>query len=500
MKRRYRFISLVLLSILFILPLGGCQRTPEVETPTPTPTGTPTPDAKHGYRMALAYGEADRTLSGTITIDYANTADVPLTEAFFSLFPNAYRKEETAPFFPEEMGWAYPNGFSAGGIDIPSVMVDGNTAATRLEHADQTLLVVSLPHPLGVGERVSIAMEVTITLPNSLGRFGYGDRSINLCNFYPIACVYREGAFLAYPYYKAGDPFVSEVGTYDVTVTIPKEYVLAHSGNMIEKAEGETATTYTLFGENLRDFAMVLSKDFDVVTQQVGDVLVASYYYKEQPQEGKLALQYSVNTLQFMEAKGMPYPFFTLSTVQTDFFIGGMEYPTLTLIDKSLYKGGIRSSFEEVVVHEAIHQWFYAAVGSNQVLEPFLDEGTTNYLTIKYFGHTYGEKQEKLMRDYNLTQAAELYENYFTPKKEDTRVGSDMMRYDNFGVYNLAIYINGARMYYELEEAIGEDALFATLAQYYGEQRFRIATRTDWEKIFMDAYGKVAQQIFDKWL
>ena len=63
-------------------------------------------------------------------------------------------------------------------------------------------------------------------------RFGYNDNSVNLANFYPIACVYRDGAFVADPYYSTGDPFFSEVADYNVKLTAPKELTGAFTGSV----------------------------------------------------------------------------------------------------------------------------------------------------------------------------------------------------------------------------------------------------------------------------
>ena len=495
----------LLFSLLFLILPVGCRKAPvdPVDEPGPSPSISieDIPDPFQRYDMALAYHPEEHRVVGTVTIDYINLTDAPLSDVPFSIYANAYQQEETAPFFQSEMGQAYPNGFSPGGIAVESATVDGKFVTTRVENEDDILLWVTLPQPLSVGERTEISLDVSITVPNSLGRFGYGEKSINLCNFYPIACVYQDGAFLTYPYYKAGDPFVSHVADYQVRFSAPSDYVVAHSGTLQKREEQHDGfTRYEIKGENIRDFALVLSREFELATQQVGDTLVASYSYKGQAQAGKMALNYTVKALQFMEEIGMPYPYGTLSTVQTDFFIGGMEYPTLTLIDQSLYQSGVRSSLEEVVVHEAIHQWFYAIVGNDQVMTPFLDEATTNYLTIKYFGHVYGKDQESLFRKHNLEEAAKLYENIYQPKKEDTRVGCDMIRYDHFGVYNLAIYINGARMYYEVEAAIGEEAMFQTLCQYYQTYQYQIATKENLLSVFQERHGETAISIFQKWL
>ena len=179
-----------------LCPLG-CNTTP--------PLSSAFPAAQHGYAMELALDPDGKTVNGTVTVDYANPTSEKLDTAYFSLYPNAYQRGPPLPFFRRIWTPPIPRAFPRG-IQILNVLVDGQKADYTLGNEDETLLAVALGKELAPQERTSVSMEVQINLPHSLGRFGYGDRTINLCNFYPIACVYRDGEFLSYPYYKAGIP------------------------------------------------------------------------------------------------------------------------------------------------------------------------------------------------------------------------------------------------------------------------------------------------------
>lgn len=481
---------LLLGSLLFCLT--GCNTTPPLSAAFPT--------AQHGYAMELALDPDGKTVNGTVTVDYANTTPYGLDTAYFSLYPNAYQRESTAPFFQEDLSAAYPNGFSAGGIQLLCVLVDGQKADYKLGNQDETLLAVSLGRELAPQERASVSMEVQISLPNSLGRFGYGDRTINLCNFYPIACVYQDDAFLTYPYYKAGDPFVSHVAAYDVTFTAPSQYVLAHTGTVNRQEERNGFTTYWISARNVRDFAMVLSPDFQMETTARNGVAVTSYYFPETAGQGRRASGYAAGALSFLNSRGMPYPYESLAVVQTDFFIGGMEYPGLVLIDQSLYQGGLSASLEEVVAHESIHQLFYGAVGNDQVKEPWLDEATTSYLTLKYFGYAYGPSQEEAMYHFSVDYTTQYIEETYRVDAAMSRVGTPMDAFESSALYSLAVYTTGTKMYYDLEQTLGEEALLDALAKYCEEYKFGIASSADLIQSLEFTTQKNLNSIFEKWL
>jgi aminopeptidase N len=59
-----------------------------------------------------------------------------------------------------------------------------------------------------------------------------------------------------------------------------------------------------------------------------------------------------------------------------------MEYPALVMISDNI---GEHISYEEVIVHEVAHQWWYSLVGNDQINYGFLDEGLTEYSTILFF-------------------------------------------------------------------------------------------------------------------
>ena len=221
MKAYSKRILTLLFVVTVLLSIGGCRAKVDL---------LPKDQPKHIYRMELSLDENNKTLDGRLTVTYANATEKTLTQIPFLVYPNAFADQSTAPFDEEYMGMAYPNGFSPGGLTLSHLSVDEVNTTYTLGNADSTLLTVDLPVALAAGETANIAFEFTVKLPNSLGRFGYGNRTFNLCNFYPIACAYDGTRFLTYPYYGRGDPFVSDMADYEVMLNVPKDMTVAHSG------------------------------------------------------------------------------------------------------------------------------------------------------------------------------------------------------------------------------------------------------------------------------
>ena len=82
-----------------------------------------------------------------MTVTYKNPTGAQMASLPFMLYPNAYAQVQTAPFQNDEMGKAYPGGFSEGGIVLTEITADGQPVQTRLKNDDETLLEIDLPQP-----------------------------------------------------------------------------------------------------------------------------------------------------------------------------------------------------------------------------------------------------------------------------------------------------------------------------------------------------------------
>ena len=103
------------------------------------------------------------------------------------------------------------------------------------------------------------------------------------------------------------------------------------------------------------------------------------YCYDDGDAEGTLRLLEECFTF-FSDTFGR-YPYGSYSAVQTGFCYGGMEYPGLVFLSDSL----AGADYAYTAVHETAHQWWYAAVGSDQTRAAWMDEGLAEYSSLLYF-------------------------------------------------------------------------------------------------------------------
>jgi aminopeptidase N len=92
------------------------------------------------------------------------------------------------------------------------------------------------------------------------------------------------------------------------------------------------------------------------------------------------------------------YPYPTLTVVSLPLEVFGCEFSGIVLVSSRLAGpaaevGGIPPLVlaEATTAHEVAHQWFFGLVGSDQVLEPWLDESLAQYATLLFYRDRDGE-------------------------------------------------------------------------------------------------------------
>ena len=248
------------------------------------------------YTIEAEYNDIAQTVSAVETIKYINSYNVPLSYLKLNLYPNAFREGATYKTISTlDAVKAYPNGNSYGDITIQSVKLNGNNITVNVGGDDKNILTVEFASELYPDASNNIEITFMLTLPNINHRFGYGANTINLGNWYPIACVYENGEFFTKPYSYNGDPFYSQIANYKVTFSCPQSYVIANTGVVEAENVANGVKTVTAKAKAVRDFALVLSNKFQVLSQEVGETTVKYYYYDDK--NATTSLQTAVDSL-----------------------------------------------------------------------------------------------------------------------------------------------------------------------------------------------------------
>lgn len=443
------------------------------------------------YNIDVTFYPEEKKVTALEKVTITNNSADDLQELYFHLYPNAFKTSDEVPFPREEISRAYPEGFAPGYINIKKVIVDSNQVDYEI---DDTILKVKLDKAFKPKQKLTLTFEFETQIPPSRGRFGYGQNTYNIANWYPILAVYDEKGWHKEPYYSMGDPFYSEVGLYEVNIKAPKEYTIAASGSLNQKRQENGQVIWSFATGLVRDFAWIASANFETKEADVGNTKVKSYYIKGNEKYGQKALEYGKNAISFFNEHFGDYPYSDYSIVAANFFIGGMEYPNLVIIGDELYGPG--EFLEYVVVHETAHQWWYGLVGNNQIDEAWLDEALAEYSTLIYYEHYYGKRVGQSIYEQLILNSYRFYEASTTPGP----ILRHLSDFTDWMDYSATVYNKGAIMLKDLEARIGKYKLHEALKLYFKQNIYKNATGEDFIKALNHVTGTDWTDYIYSWL
>lgn len=439
------------------------------------------------YCIVASYDEQSRILSATQTVKYTNRSENSQTTAKFHIYANQYREDAATSVVPATYRTrAYVNGESYGDITFDYVKVDGNAVAYTIEGQDLDILSVPVGE-LFPDQSATIEMTYQIQLANIAHRLGYTDNTVNLGNFYPVLAQIENGAYNCTPYYNIGDPYVNDVANFDVTLSVPDDYLVASSGTLTEASQADGHATYNYKANALRDFAMVLSNKYQKLSQTVGDTQVNYYYYNDSDAEASLST--AVGMLQYLNKNVGQYPYATYTVAETDFCYGGMEYGALAMVTSG------SQAYQEAIAHETAHQWFYGLVGNDQIANAWMDEGLAEFMTYMYFDETGATPIENSIKAVTKTYVSyvDVLNHYYDHVDTSFKTLAD---YKNDNEYVVFTYVKGSLLFGTLYEVMGASKFTKALQGYVNNATCCIASPKTLIDSFVSVSGAEIGKIF----
>ena len=381
---------------------------------------------------------------------------------------------------------AYYQGDSYGEMVISSV---NGAKSWEIAGEDENILYAYLPQSLYPEDKVVLDIAFMTKLAKVNHRTGVSETAIHLGNAFPILCAWGKDGFIETVYYSDGDPFLSDCADYTLTLKLPKDYLVASTGELTKERTLESKKEYDFTANKVREFALVLSKNFQVKTARANGKTVAYYYTADENADKTLAL--AVESFCYFESVFGEYPYPCYTLVQTSLCLGGMEYPMLSMLSTSLKQ----RELTRAVVHETAHQWWYGVVGSNQIENAWQDEGLAEYSALCFF-KAY-EKYE-VKREDEVANALKEYRSYYDVYgsvlgRTDTKMQRHLKDYLTEYEYKCISYDKAVVMFDTLRKSVGDKKFFQALKKYYADNSYQIATPDNligsFEKTGVDVAG-----------
>lgn len=379
------------------------------------------------YTIRVTLNDELHELKAFENIEYINHSPDTLLFIYFHLWPNAYSNNNTplAKQLIKQYGkhQLFNNPELRGFIDSLDFKVNDKSVHWELLPGQPDICRLNLNNPLNPSDTIQITTPFRVKIPKGVtSRLGHIGESYQISQWYPKPAVYDQDGWHQMSYLDQGE-FYAEFGHFDVSITLPANYIVGATGNlqneseieMLNKLSSDTfwannaSTTENNFPvsskqtktlryttEKIHDFAWFADKRFNVQKGKVKlphsdrEITTMVLFTNEQSELWKEALEYVNGAIYWFSDKIGDYPYQNFTAVESALTSGaGMEYPGVTVIGLA----DDAYSLDEVISHELCHSWFYSALGSNERRYPFMDEGLTSAYTDRYMHHKYPEKK-----------------------------------------------------------------------------------------------------------
>jgi aminopeptidase N len=288
------------------------------------------------------------------------------------------------------------------------------------------------------------------------------------------------GAMTWYP----ANELVSDKALYDIAVTAPAGWAAVASGT---PGPVEGNTYHYTSADPVAAYLTTLAVDkYKKITQTGPHGLPLTYWVLPKTDDKLVpSLKKSPEMLTWLEQKLGKYPFATTGALMNG-SISAMETQQMLSIGRSLKWDP--AYFEETLVHEYAHQWFGDAVTPTTWTDLWLNEGFAQYMQ-----YLWEQKLQKFsdadLERFLRQRDAELRKSVGPPGKPKAA---------NFAESN--VYICGAAMLKELNDALGDAKFFALMQAWVAEHKNTNQDRASFIAFVRTETGKDYSKLINAWL
>jgi len=395
---------------------------------------------------------------------------------------------------------------------LTSATVDGADVNAAFDRQHDTHLHVRLPDSVSPGGTVRLELNYWIEIPQVMGRLGQHKGVTNLLNWYPVLAVYDGDAWKPVPYVPWHQPWHNEAGIYDVSLRLPAGYKVVTGGHVVSRAtSSDGRQALQIKGEGLRDFTIVASQRFQVLSAEAEGIPIRVFHFAEHQDHAQLVLRTAQDSIRTYTDWFGEFPYEELELTESYFGWNGNESSGVVMIDERILDlpQYAERYIEHLASHEICHQWWYSAVGTNGYDEPWMDEGLVTWFTRVKMEDKYGKDAELLdtpgfgALQFPNVQYRSLVHSGYDGFRGRGGQGAALASLDDIGhLHNLfsLVYDRGARVTGMIQHRLGRDEFFVFMKQLFTKYRFKILTAADYQRELEEYTGESWNAFFDQWL
>ncbi len=500
------------------------------------------------YTINVKLNDISHELSAYESIVYTNNTPDTLTFIYFHLWPNAYKDNNSAlakQFLQQgNRSLYFAKDIDRGYIDSLDFRCNNKTLKIEYDKDNADICKVYLTQPLLPLQNTTISTPFKVKIPSAIfSRLGHDKQAYYITQWYPKPAVYDASGWNTMPYLDQGE-FYAEFGSFDVSITLPKNYVLAATGDRYDNEAENTFLTQKIIEterkvkmldsasftenmafpksdtslktirfkqDNVHDFAWFADKRFNVLRGEMilphtkKSITTWAFFTDNKIDLWKNAITYISDATFYYSLWNGDYAYNNVSAVDGTISAGaGMEYPNITII------GDASTAFDldVVITHEVGHNWFYGMLGNNERKNAWMDEGINSFNELRYIKTKYPKATlaTVLGRDSTFSllhlnkykQAHQYYWLYAMSAKQNEdqscRTFSENFTSINYGAI---VYSKTAVLFNYLMSYMGENDFDIAMQFYFEQCKFKHPKPADLRKTLEYFSGKKLDWFFN---
>lgn len=493
------------------------------------------------YKITATLNDKKHELAATLELDYKNNSDGPLSILYLLLPANAYGSQRSA-FAKQQLEKGKTRFYFAdpkdmGNFSDLNIQVDGKRVEVEIDRNNPDVAKVKLARAISAGASVKITTPFLYKIPAIFSRGGHAGQQYLMTQWYPRVAVYDRDGWHPQPYLDQGE-FYAEFGNFDVTLTLPENYIVGATGvletaserDFLSKKAADTEGSLLIKNEKLKikngatttsdkakvssgvdsfpksserlktihyvaekviDFAWFADKRFMVLR---GDTALASgkkvdvytYFAPKFAQMMAKSAFFAKRSIAFYSEHVGEYPHPQASVVMADEgFGGGMEYPMITVLNGEYDP----KTLDGLIAHELGHNWFQGILASNERDHAWLDEGLNTYHEHFYTTGYYGNPSlvdngvpSFFVKNSDVTEG-DIFTQIpiFERRDQAPETPSDDLTTGNYGV---SAYAKPGLALGVLAKHLGQDKFEELMKKYFIDWQFKHPQPSDFRKIW----------------
>jgi peptidase M1-like protein len=502
-----------------------------------TGSGAPGPEywqQRVDYVIKASLDTVAQTVTGEERISYTNNSPDTLRYLWLQLDQNLFTSGSRGALMFPQNSRAGTQGAN-GGVTLTKVAEAGAPAAkgraawagAKLNYlVNGTLMKVDLRRPLPPGGKQALEIAWSFPFGSNSNRMGIelvdGSYVYEVAQWYPRLAVYDDVRGWNTEQYLGQGEFYLEYGSFDVSLTVPANMLVAATGTLQNPAQVLTATqrsrlakarasdstviirshdeigdpasrplsqsgtlTWRFTADSARDFAWAAARHFiwDAARANGGRTLAMSFYPSSAEPIWNQATQYVRFAVEnYSDWYRYPYPV----AINVNGIEGGMEYPMIVFCHNRTDAPALFS----VTDHEIGHTWFPMIVGNNERLYAWMDEGLNTFMNHYNWDKKYPGK-------YNRRGDPGLYIPFaLSGREEPIMTPADRIR----GSLSMTAYTKpGLGLILLRDRILGRERFDPAFREYTRRWAYKHPTPADFFRSIEDGVGEDLSWFWRSW-